>query len=330
MRGAERPAKVQWTRPFLHPLKPLTQEAARQTFIDVADDIHDIKDVDKVLSLTGHMPLAIDLISHLVAEDGCSNVLSRWDNNTTSLLSVGYDRRSNLDISIAMSLSSPRIASQPQAQDLLSLLSILPDGLSDVELRQSEIPIKNILSCKAALLRTSLAYSDDNKRLKALAPIREYMQKIHPPSSCLSDPLLEHFHDLLDLYRNSSGKVANEWIIPRITSNLANIQNILLSGLRKENLELTRTIECTLAFGSFCRVTTRPGIQLMDRLPDFFPRPRNHKLEIQFITESFRSWADRPILNPKALVDEALELFQRLDNPFLQCMSSPVYFMFQN
>ncbi|KAJ7798420.1 P-loop containing nucleoside triphosphate hydrolase protein, partial [Mycena leptocephala] len=178
--GAERPAKVQWTRPFLHPLKPLTQEAARQSFIDVADDIHDIKDVDKVLSLTGNMPLAIDLISHLVAEDGCSNVLSRWDNNTTSLLSVGYDRRSNLDLSIAMSLSSPRIASQPQAQDLLSLLSILPDGLSDIELRQSEIPIKNILSCKAALLRTSLAYSDHNKRLKALAPIREYMQKLHP------------------------------------------------------------------------------------------------------------------------------------------------------
>ncbi|KAJ7894896.1 hypothetical protein B0H14DRAFT_3640674, partial [Mycena olivaceomarginata] len=38
MRGAERPAKVQWTRPFLLPLKPLDQKAAHLTFIDITDD----------------------------------------------------------------------------------------------------------------------------------------------------------------------------------------------------------------------------------------------------------------------------------------------------
>ncbi|KAJ7934299.1 hypothetical protein B0H13DRAFT_1855197 [Mycena leptocephala] len=45
---------------------------------------------------------------------------------------------------------------------------MLPDGLSDVELVQSKIPIDNILSCKAALVGTTLAYSDEHKRLKAL------------------------------------------------------------------------------------------------------------------------------------------------------------------
>jgi hypothetical protein len=123
MRGAERPAKVQWTRPFLPPLQPLTQEAARLTFIDIADDIYDLNSIDQVLSLTGNMPLAIDLISHLVAEDGCANVLCRWNEDKTSLISEGYDRRSNLDLSIALSLSSPRMASIPQAQDLLSSIN---------------------------------------------------------------------------------------------------------------------------------------------------------------------------------------------------------------
>ncbi|KAJ7466330.1 hypothetical protein FB451DRAFT_1137906 [Mycena latifolia] len=33
MRGAERPAKFQWTRPFLAPLKPLSDVAARDTFL---------------------------------------------------------------------------------------------------------------------------------------------------------------------------------------------------------------------------------------------------------------------------------------------------------
>ncbi|KAJ6507670.1 hypothetical protein DFH09DRAFT_1199537, partial [Mycena vulgaris] len=140
MRGTERPASVRWTRPFLPALKPLTQDAAQQTFIDIADDCHNSDDIDKVLLLTDNMPLAIDLIAHLVESEGCSNVLARWVEEKTSVISDGYDKRSNLDLSLSMSLSSPRITSVPHCQDLLSLLSMLPDGLSDIELVQSKLP----------------------------------------------------------------------------------------------------------------------------------------------------------------------------------------------
>ncbi|KAJ7888480.1 P-loop containing nucleoside triphosphate hydrolase protein, partial [Mycena leptocephala] len=191
MRGAERPAKVAWTHPFLPALKPLEQDAARQTFLDIADNTHDPMEVDKVLSLTDNMPLAINLIAHLVDSQGCSHVLSHWEREKTSLISDGYDRTSNLDLSISLSLSSPRL--NPHSKDLLSLLSMLPDGLSDVELVQSKFPIENILGCKAALTRTTLAYSDEHKRLKVLVPIREYMQKIQPPGDPLIRPLLKHF-----------------------------------------------------------------------------------------------------------------------------------------
>jgi hypothetical protein len=85
-----------------------------------------------------------------------------------------------LDASISLSLSSPRITSD--SKELLSLLSILPDGLSDIELVQSNLPIPNILGCKAALLATSLAYQDDKKRLRSLVPIREHIQQFSPPS----------------------------------------------------------------------------------------------------------------------------------------------------
>ncbi|KAJ7922700.1 P-loop containing nucleoside triphosphate hydrolase protein, partial [Mycena leptocephala] len=191
MRGAERPAKVPWTHPFLPTLKPLEQDAARQTFIDIADNTHDPKEVDKVLSLTDNLPLAIDLVAHLVDSEGCSHVLSRWEEEKTSLISDGYDRTSNLDFSISLSLSSPRL--NPHSKDLLSLLSMLPDGLSDVELVQSKLPIDNILGCRAALIRTALAYSDEHKQLKVLVPIREYMQKIQPPGGHLTQPLCKHF-----------------------------------------------------------------------------------------------------------------------------------------
>ncbi|KAJ7877139.1 hypothetical protein B0H13DRAFT_1555113, partial [Mycena leptocephala] len=227
MRGAERPAKVAWTRPFLPPLKPLEQDAAWKTFIDIADNTHNPKEVNKVLALTDNMPLAINLLAHLVDSEGCSSVLSGWDKEKTSLISAGHDKRSNLDISISLSLSSPRLNSVPHSKDLLSLLSMLPDGLSDAELVQAKLPIDNVLGCKAALIRTTLAYSDDHKRLKALVPIQEYMQKNKPPGNHLVQPLLKHFKELLELFMEYRGTQSSSATVARILSNYSNIQHIL-------------------------------------------------------------------------------------------------------
>ncbi|KAJ7758380.1 P-loop containing nucleoside triphosphate hydrolase protein, partial [Mycena metata] len=182
MRGAERPAKVHWTHPFLPPLKPLSISAARETFIDIADSFHPINEVEQLLRLTGYMPLAVNLIAHLVDYEGSSAVLARWENEKISLLSAGHDKRTNLEASIQISLSSSRLTSQPGAKDLLGLLSVLPDGLSDVELAQMNLPIQNIRTARSTLLSTSLAYIDEAKRLKVLVPIREHIQKSSPPS----------------------------------------------------------------------------------------------------------------------------------------------------
>ncbi|KAJ7104939.1 P-loop containing nucleoside triphosphate hydrolase protein [Mycena epipterygia] len=118
MRGAERPGKVRWTRPFLDPLNPLSHAAARQTFIEIADDFHERQDIDQLLHLTGNMPLAVDLIAHMVDYEGCSTVLARWETEKTALLSTGNDKQSNLDTSISMSLESPHMT--PGAKALLT------------------------------------------------------------------------------------------------------------------------------------------------------------------------------------------------------------------
>ncbi|KAJ6541019.1 hypothetical protein DFH09DRAFT_1174944 [Mycena vulgaris] len=102
LRGAERPAKVSWTRPFLPPLMPLRQNAARQTFIDIADDAPPVG---------CNLPLTIDLMAHLVDYEGCPKVLARWETERTSMLSQGYDKSSNLNLSISLSLSSDQITS---------------------------------------------------------------------------------------------------------------------------------------------------------------------------------------------------------------------------
>ncbi|KAJ6586415.1 P-loop containing nucleoside triphosphate hydrolase protein, partial [Mycena vulgaris] len=227
MRGAERPANVQWTHPFLGPLKPLSQDAARKTVIDIVDDGYSSEDIEQILSIADNMPLAVDLIAHLVDYEGLSSVLNHWKTEKTSLLSQGHNKGSNLDLSISLSLKSPRLASLPHSRDLLSLLSMLPDGLSDMELVQCKLPIDNILACKAALLRTSLAYMDDRNRLKVLVPIREYVQKMHPPMAGLVQPVLKHFNQLLEIHETYYGTISGPGIMTQIASNFANIHNML-------------------------------------------------------------------------------------------------------
>ncbi|KAJ7264301.1 hypothetical protein C8J57DRAFT_1230769 [Mycena rebaudengoi] len=103
LRGAERPSKVKWTKPFLAPLKPLSNEAAQQTFIEVADDGHDEDSIKELLELTGNLPLAVSLIASVAGSEGCAQALSRWKLENTRMLSDGYDQRSSMDISIMCS-----------------------------------------------------------------------------------------------------------------------------------------------------------------------------------------------------------------------------------
>jgi hypothetical protein len=49
MQGAERPAEVQWTHPFLLPLEPLSDEAAQQTFMDITDNIYAKESINQLL-----------------------------------------------------------------------------------------------------------------------------------------------------------------------------------------------------------------------------------------------------------------------------------------
>ncbi|KAJ7741665.1 hypothetical protein B0H16DRAFT_1564820 [Mycena metata] len=190
--GCRRPGKVAWSDPLLPPLEPLSPGAARQTFIDIAEDFHDEADINHLLSLTDNVPLVVNLMAHLVDSEGCANVLRRWETEKTSMLSQGNDKRSNLHASITGSLSSPRLSIIPGARELLSLISVVPEGLSEGELLQCNFPIRDIIGCKAILLELSLAYMDDKNQLGAFLVVREYMQHFHPPGQHLIQPLIGH------------------------------------------------------------------------------------------------------------------------------------------
>ncbi|KAJ7476647.1 P-loop containing nucleoside triphosphate hydrolase protein, partial [Mycena latifolia] len=181
MRGQERPLKIRWTRPFIQPLQPLTAEAARQTFMDISDsEGRDDIFITELLDLTGNLPIAVTLMAYAASFEGCEAVLLRWKHDNISILSEGHDKETNLETSLRLSISSPRMTSSPGALQLLGLLSLLPDGILDADLLNSACAIPDIPRSKSTLLRTSLAYLDGD-RLKILVPVREFIKKMYPP-----------------------------------------------------------------------------------------------------------------------------------------------------
>jgi hypothetical protein len=103
--------------------------------------------VSEILALTGNLPLAVTLMANVASFDGCEHLLARWKMKSLSFLSDGYDKETNLETPLRISLSSPRMT--PDALQLLGLLSILPDGVMDSDLLNSKCSIPELPRCKS-------------------------------------------------------------------------------------------------------------------------------------------------------------------------------------
>ncbi|KAJ6475994.1 hypothetical protein C8R47DRAFT_1075826 [Mycena vitilis] len=239
--------------------------------------------------------------------EGCSIVLARWEVEKTSVISNGWDSKSNLDLSILLSLSSPRLKVFPHSSDLLSLLSMLPNGLSDVDLVQSNLQIENVLGCKAALIRTALGYTDSQGRLKILVPVKEYMQKVQPPKDDLIRPLRKYFQELLELHDAYGGTAFASGTVARITANLANIENVLQEGLQPGHRDLASSIYCICYLSRFSRHTGQGVI------------PKAY-----VATECLDSWyhdTKVPGLSLETTISKALENVQQCNDVDLKSMN---------
>ncbi|KAJ7046279.1 hypothetical protein C8F04DRAFT_1387854 [Mycena alexandri] len=125
LRGVERPSKVKWKRPFLPPLEPLHPDASRQIFFEISDPPleEEESDFEEIVELTGHLPLAISLMASVSAAEGYSNVLSRWKAESISLISEGYEKESNLGMSIMVDNRDLTTQLNSNVDNIKSLLS---------------------------------------------------------------------------------------------------------------------------------------------------------------------------------------------------------------
>jgi hypothetical protein len=295
---------------------PLDQAAARQTFIEIADETHEGSEVDQLLEVTDNIPLAVQLVAGVAASVGCQDTMQRWNIERIALLSAGHDKRSNLEISIKLSLSCPRMLSSPHAAELLSLLSLLSDGMSDLDLVQSNIPIQDIPDCKTTLVRTSLAYVDHAGRFKALAPIRDYIQLASPPSQQLVRPLRKYLIDLLKLYVMwwDTSSLAVD-LIPRLVSNLGNLHSVLLQGLDSDNTDRRESILGIIMLNGLSMAVNWGLTPLMLRLPEILAGMDDNEVHGRFISAIFEARCTYMLPNPELAMDKAIEHFRLIQDP---------------
>lgn len=227
VRGEQRPSGPSWREAIR--LRPLDLQPARSAFLAIAGDRHrGDAHLDRLLEAVDCLPLAVILLaSQAEALPSLTNLWLRWRTERTALLqrSGGQTRLTSLEVSISLSLESPRMHSP--ARRLLSVLALLPDGLAPEDLY--------ILfpddggSAEAALRETGLLLADE-VRLRLLAPVRELLARIHKPVLEDRQRLIDHFLALAHLgirIGAQGGAEAAQRLIPE----WGNLEAVLLMAL---------------------------------------------------------------------------------------------------
>ncbi|KAI0294491.1 hypothetical protein B0F90DRAFT_1919675 [Multifurca ochricompacta] len=157
MRGAERPAQTKWTKPFLELLKTLDHDAAQETWEEIAGNHDEFS--DKLIAAVDYVPLAVNLLAHLSQVTSPQLLWEEWNSKQTKLIKRGeMHRLSNLEYSIQLSVDSERMRANPSANNLLGVLSMLPNGIHNKQVGKFKAILVDldVMACLQVLQQCSL------------------------------------------------------------------------------------------------------------------------------------------------------------------------------
>jgi tetratricopeptide (TPR) repeat protein len=237
MRGIQQPAAahIQWTNPILWPLDP-GDAATLFKQISGKEDSY----TAKLSHAVGYLPLAVELLATLTLEyDDTATVWGLWEHRRTAIIENGGEGRlDNLDISIQLSIDSPRMKRNSEAIQILTLLAVLPDGLNQdnsmVERLQSYIHGTNIHSALQTLRRTALAFDRNtieisNSRVHLHPTIRHFASTNIVLTAEVWTGFEQFYLDLLEEGHDFTQGTSHSLVYPE----LVNLQSVIKASLSK-------------------------------------------------------------------------------------------------
>ncbi|KAJ7205435.1 P-loop containing nucleoside triphosphate hydrolase protein [Mycena pura] len=126
-RDSDHPRGIKWSE--LKPIQPLAIEAAIETW-DAISHSHDDFSI-LLIQAVECIPLAVTLLAQLAQADSSKALWASWKSESTKFIrSDGSESRLNsLDLSIQLSIQSPRLCACSGAIDFFGVLCMLPQGM---------------------------------------------------------------------------------------------------------------------------------------------------------------------------------------------------------
>lgn len=257
LRGEQRPFGPDWREAIR--AEPLDPKTARDVFLSFAgEQFRDDPDLDALLSELDGLALAVVLLaSQAEGEPDLSALRQRWEEQRTALLHRGWvrERQQSLEVSLRLSLDSPRMTEE--GLRLLSLLGLLPEGVAREDLA-ALLPGSGAEA--ASVLRKVGLVFDHGSRLRVLAPIREYVQRSHPPVEEDFDRTVDHYLALARIGKKIGAEGGAE-AADRLRVEMGNLEPMILAGL--ERADPVPAIHSALAYGEAVRFIGIGGLTLI-------------------------------------------------------------------
>jgi tetratricopeptide (TPR) repeat protein len=307
IRGDERPFGPRWREAIR--VGPLGLPAARETFIDIAGARFKADpDLDRLLEAVDRLPIAVVLLAHQAeVEPHLAALWKRWQEKRTSLLkrAEGKERLTNIEISLDLSLDSPRMTAE--ARRLLSVLTLLPDGVAHEDL---DVLMPGEAGEAAAVLKKVGLAFDQGSRLRVLAPVREYVSRQHPPGEADLARAVDHY---LKLARKGRlvGRKGGAEATARLVQELGNMDAMLSRGL--EHVDPEPAIRAAGDLGELLRFSGWGSQEPLERALRIARTAGKQKLEADCIKSLGDIALDRSDHDAaRARYEEALPLFRNV------------------
>jgi tetratricopeptide (TPR) repeat protein len=225
IRGHKRPRGVPW-RTSLE-AERLTESAAREVFVEVsgkskfAADAH----LDRLLAALDGVAIGITLMARYAEVfDSLESVWSEWNRKRTAMLRDGESHTRETDIAVSYELSIGVLSGG--ARRLLTVLAMLPNGVALIDLDKvfadPEEPARE--------LRARALVFEEAKRLRMLAPLREYVTTAHPPDQSGARSAIDHYLALAHCVGDEVGHAGGAKAVARLAPEVANIECMLGQG----------------------------------------------------------------------------------------------------
>jgi tetratricopeptide (TPR) repeat protein len=265
VRGGERPGGVSWAEALR--TVPLDPVAARQEFLDIAGKKFEADPVlDTLLGAVDRVPLAIHLLAHAAEPDpSLENLWQRWQRERTALLKrgAGADRLSNIELSYEISWDGPRMTEE--GRRLLSVLAQIPAGVAGAHLSM----VNPSGPAAATALRASGLVYDEGGRLRVLAPVREYVGRMHPPRADDLGRAAAFYSRLLMENGPKVGKSGGQEAARTLGPEARNIEHVILASIDRSSAD--ERADTASAWAEFARFTGAGSSNLTERLAESIP-----------------------------------------------------------